>query len=449
MKKFLSIATSALLVLAISLTGCSKGNAEKSTSESNNSKVTLQFWAGCITSDRDAVYKNYVQAVSQKYPNITINYLGVPGDWSAYKQKLDMAISAGTAPDITNYFIASHISDGFYFAIDNYFNKWADKKFINNNIQTSVRNYDQKSHKLYGMPYSTQMQIFWARTDWLKNANLSAPTTWDDFFSDVQKLTDKSQDKYGYSIRGGSGSASNLEFLMYDYSGITNYFDKNGKSTINDPKNVEFCNKYFSMYNVYTPQDDLTKSWTQLASTFQSGKAAFIQHNLGSGSAMAKAFNNDYSKFEAIPFPKSIKGYVVHSALQPNALSISSTSKYKQQAFDALTVFVTKDMQVSYSKVYGEMPANSESTSDEFFKSTPYMQVGANLINSSSTEFSDTPYYLPDYASIQSKIEPMIQQVMTKQITVQAMLNQWADLLTKSRATYEASIKSSSKSSSK
>src|SRR5699024_10814317 len=96
-----------------------------------------------------------------------------------------------------------------------------------------------------------------------------------------------------------------LEMLMYSYSGITNYFDDNGKATINDPKHVEFLQKYLiDAYVNYTAEDDLTKSWTELSSAFQSGGAGFVVHNLGSDKFSSKLFEYDTTKFAAAPFPE-------------------------------------------------------------------------------------------------------------------------------------------------
>ena len=75
---------------------------------------------------------------------------------------------------------------------------------------------------------------------------LETPTTWDEVFDDVEKLTDKSNGVYGFSIRGGAGSSQQLEQMLYQYSGITEMFDKDGNSTINDPKHVEFLEKFAS-----------------------------------------------------------------------------------------------------------------------------------------------------------------------------------------------------------
>ena len=40
----------------------------------------------------------------------------------------------------------------------------------------------------------------------LAEAGVEAPKTWDDFFEAAEKLTDKDNDQYGYTIRGGAAS---------------------------------------------------------------------------------------------------------------------------------------------------------------------------------------------------------------------------------------------------
>lgn len=443
MKKLIGIGIAVSLILSLAASGCS--TKPKDTTKNTNEKASVSFWAACISQDRDTFYKGLVTTVKEKYPNITLNYLGVPGDISAYYQKLDMAIAADTAPDITNSFGSKYIANGYYLALDNYFNNWSEKDNMNQSLISAIRNYDTVNKKLYAIPSGTNVWIMWERTDLLNASGLKTPTTWDDFFNDIAKMTDKSKDQYGLSIRGGAGSANTLEMLMYDYSGITSEFDKNGKSTINDPKNVEFVEKYLGAYNVYSPQDDLTKGWTQLASTFQSGKAAFVFHNLGSGSAMDTAFKGDTSKYAAVAWPMSAAGYNV-SEFMPDGASISSKSKVKDAAWDVVALYEGQETQVQYAKLYAEIPGNSKAMTDTFFTNTPYMKTGVDFVNAKTTKVLDAPFYMPEYTSVQTQVEPLVQKVMTKQMTAQAMLDQWAALMDKARSDYMASLKSGSSS---
>lgn len=438
-----------LTAAAFVLSGCSGGDKgsgsasdggsspKASASGKSNDKATISFWAAAVTPERDAFFKKIVQQFEDENPNIHVDYLGVPGDLSAYEQKLNVAISAGSAPDITNDFKSEYISRGYYEPLDDYFNSWDGKDQISQGALQSNRLLDAKEGKLYALPYSSQTWNLWVRPDWFQEANLPLPGTWDDFFADIQKLTDKSKDRYGLSIRGGAGSANTLESLMYSYSGLGDYFTADGKATINDPKNVEFVEKYLGAYNVYTPEDDLNKGWTELAATFTSGKAAIVIHNLGSASSMEQAFGGDHNKFQALPFPKNDKGEEVHPGLAALGLTMAKTAKNKDAVWQFMTFYLSKDINSQYGKLYGEIPANTEAAKDSWVQDMPYMKQAADLLASPDTKFSKNPYYLPGYNNVQKNMEPLIQKVMAKQMTAKELLDEWAKQLEAEKAKFD------------
>lgn len=436
--KMIKTAAALTLAASLALTACGKGGDEAAKPGADGAgsakKTTISFWAAAVTPERNAFFESVVKQFQEKNPNITVDYLGVPGDLSAYEQKLDVAIAAGQAPDITNDFKADYIARGAYEPLDEYFSKWENKDQISAGPLQSNRLLDAKEGKLYALPYSSQTWNLWVRPDWFKEANVQLPDTWDQFFDGVKKLTDKSKGRYGLSIRGGAGSANTLEMLMYAYSGIPEYFTKEGKATINDPLNVEFVEKYLGAYNVYTPEDDLNKGWTELAATFQSGKTATVIHNLGSASSHEKAFGGDRSKFMAVTFPKSIKGDRVHPGLMPLGLTMSKTSKDKEAVWKFMTFYLSKEINSQYGKLYGEIPANKEAAKDAWVQELPYMKSAAELLASPDTKFAKNPYYLSGYNNVQKNVEPMIQKVMAKKMTAKELLDEWAKLLEKEKA---------------
>ncbi|GJM68090.1 hypothetical protein HMSSN036_03060 [Paenibacillus macerans] len=125
-----------------------------------------------------------------------------------------------------NDFKADLITRDVLEPLDDYFAAWEDKDLISPEIIASNRKLDAKEGKLYALPYSSQTWNLWVRPDWFKEAGLKLPETWPDFFTAVEKLTDKGKSRYGLSIRGGAGSANTLEMLMYSYSGITDYLPR-------------------------------------------------------------------------------------------------------------------------------------------------------------------------------------------------------------------------------
>lgn len=441
MNKTLSIVLAVIMSMTLLLIGCGSPKYQGTSEENSNKKIKVTFWAASVTPEREAFFKEFQKEVSETYPNIELDFLGIPGDLSAYRQKVDVAIAAGNAPDITNDFRSSLLTNGYYEDLTSYFDKWEDKDKINTELVKAIKAYDPSGNGLYALPYSSQTWNLWIRSDWFKDKGLEVPVNWDQFFNTVEKLTDRDKNQYGLAIRGGSGSANTLEMLMYSYSGITNYFTSDGKSTINDPKNIEFVEKYLGSYNKFTAPDDLTKSWTELANSFQSGKAGIVVHNLGSGKSMASAFNNDTSKFQAAKFPASSKGYIVNPRLLPLGLSMSSKSENKDAAWKVMTLYLSKDINTEYCKEYGEIPANMDAQKDNFFKDTQYMAIGVELETSKDVKFIDVPYYLPTYSKIQSQMDSAIQKVMSKQMTAKEMLDKWAALLEKAKEDYDNSVR--------
>lgn len=396
-----------------------------SAKQSLDKKTTIVFWAGAITLERESFWQGVVKDFMAKNPDIAVNFLGVPGDLHSYNEKVNVAIAAGQAPDIINNYASDLVARGVLEPLDDYFANWDSKDKIIPSAIASVRSTDPKGGRLYGLPFGIQPWIMWLRPDWLKEGNLPLPGTWDQFFDDAKKLTDSSKHRFGYGIRGGAGSANTLEMLMYSYSGIKDFFTTNGKSTINDPLHIQFLEKYLGGFNVLTPEDDLSKGWTELATAFQSEKVGMIFHNLGSASSHDKAFNGDLSKFMAVPFPKSVKGYNVHPRVTPSVMMMLHNSKNKEAAWKFMTYFVLNH-NGKYGQLYGEIPPNFDAMKEDWIQKNPYFKTGSDLMSSPDTRFTDNPDYLPSYTNIQMNMEPLIQKVMAKKLSVKELLDEWA-----------------------
>jgi multiple sugar transport system substrate-binding protein len=69
-----------------------------------------------------------------------------------------------------------------------------------NDIPAQVREYASYKGTQYGLPLSTEPYVLWYRTDKLKEAGLTPPTTWDEYFGAAEKLTAGGQ--YGLLLPG-------------------------------------------------------------------------------------------------------------------------------------------------------------------------------------------------------------------------------------------------------
>lgn len=435
-------AFSLLGVFAMLLSSCS-GSATVPPSESavsSTPQTTVKFWTYCSTPERDQDFIRFQQLLKEKNPEIKLEYLGLPGDSSTFMQKLDVAIASDTAPDFTDFYDSKYIKYGFYEPLDAFYNTWSERNSLSSDAIAQARAYDPKQHQLYTLPFSMQPWGMWVRPDLLQSAGLSVPQTWEEFFTATQTLTNRENDQYGIALRGGPGSSNTLEALMYAYSGIPNYFDKNGKCTINNPRNVEFAQQYLGLYNRYSAQDDLVKGWTQLTQSFQAGKAGIIFHNFGSGTSIAMAFYGDKTRYRAAVFPKSKESGQQMRFVAMRSVSMNSKSKVKDAAFQAMTLYCGAEVQIPRCKTQGEVPVSTELSTVYSDYRPDYLLLAEKIVEGKDGSAQIlAPVYLPQYSDIQAQMEPKIQKVMTGSLSAKEMLDQWASLLESAKRDFDRS----------
>lgn len=441
MKKFTK-KLALLLATTMLLTACgtepqqSVSTESKQTQESNvasetkKENVTLTLWADFVTPERTEYVERMVENYMKENPHVKIEVTPLP---DSADDKLMIAYDAGQGPDIflsSGPDVTSHINGEYIIPLDQYFDNWADKDLILPGAIETVRQYDiTGNNNLYYIPNGISFTVLWVRSDWLKETN-SSVDTWENLFQAVENMTDKSAGHYGIAIRGGKGGAKFLERQMYAYSGILSVFDENGKCTINDPKNVEFVERYLGLYGKYTAEGDLNYGWTELAAAFDSGAAGMIIHNLGSASNHMDAFNGDQTKFEAIGMPLNDQGTSVNLMIQPGGMTISSTCKHPQEAFDFIAYMSTGEQVSEYCQQWGVVPVETDVLENAaWIDEQPWYEASAEKLLDENTLFYNQYSWLPGHDDIYGEMDTASQYVMTGEMTAQEMLDEWAEYL--------------------
>lgn len=452
-KKF--AATGLALMMAASLAGCGSGNqntapagstAAESKAETeaqkteSGEKVKLTFWMEMTTPELDQVYQTAVDNYMSEHPDVEIEYLGIPGNAADAKNKLEMAFSANAAPDVFQCFMPEFITRGNIIPLTDYYeNSELNGKIAQGSLEANLE-YDPQKKDLYAIPSYMNVRNFWIRSDWYAEKGIEIPQTWDEFFDSIKEVADPENNRYGTTIRGGSGGAQNLEYMMYAYSGITEAFDEEGKSTINDPLHAEFCEKYLSLYNKYTAEDDLNKGWTEVAASFQSETTASIFHNLGSAELIDNTFGGDYSKFQIFLMPPSVKGYNCHPVVDAQGYSISKNCQNPDAAWDFIQYMVS-DAAPDVVKLRGGIPVEEEASKADWVTEKPYYVTAAEYMADPELKFFKEPLYLTEYRNILANTaEPKMQEAMTGLCSVQEFLDEWAQAMTEEKANYDATF---------
>jgi multiple sugar transport system substrate-binding protein len=437
------------LTMSMFLAACGAGSNETTiengagSAKANNKeqKVKLTFWDNNAGPDRTPHYQELIRRFQEKNANIEVEYVGIPTKTA--KEKIDVAIATQEMPDVTGLslmWIGDFVANDALLPLDPFYDKWEDKDKIAK-AEIDSQRAAAKDAKLYRLPTADNMDILWYRSDWFKEAGVNPPQTWDDFFNAAQKMTDPSKNRFGFTIRGGDGGGFQLQRLMFAYSGISKYFDESGKSTINDPKHVEFVKKYLSMYKKNTAQSDVTNGYKEMVASFDTGVAAMMQHNLGSYGEHSKTLQE--GQFAAMPLPKSnFNGKIVIEGGNSSGFAIFKSTKHPEEAWKFLSYLGSADGQSYFNQKTGQMPTNNEVLQNDWVKKANHIQITGAAFSDKDAVFNNPPFYLPEYQQILSQVvEPGMQAVMMGRKTAEEFLNEWAKALENSQVAYNKNAK--------
>lgn len=436
------------LAATLLLTGCGGGSQPSTAIKEEGPKpaeapvenVKITFWDENAGPQRTPYYEELIKQFEAENPNIKVEYVGIPNKSS--KQKYDASIAANDTPDVGGVqtsWIADFSAREALVPLDDYFNQWEDKEKINRGAIDFNRSVSLDG-KLYQIPTTQNLDILWYRPDWYQEAGLKAPENWDEFFTAVEKMTDKGQNRFGFTIRGGKGGSFQLQRMMYANSGIGEYFDANGKSTVNDPKHVEFVKQYLGIYKQYTPESDITNAYKEMIAGFDTGAVALVQHNIGSFAEHEKALQP--GQFAALPLPKTADGKYTVEGGNTNGYAIFKTTKHPDAAWKFVSFLANAKSQSYWNQNIGQIPTHSDVLNEQWVKDAQHIQAAFTVLEDPNTVFYNPPFYLPDYRSIlDNVVDPGIQAVMSGKKSVEDFLNEWAAAMEKSKQQFDAVMK--------
>lgn len=429
--------TPILMIMVLGLVACGNDGDESSgsgTGKVSEDVVELTFWDENAGPQRTPIWEELIERFEAENPDISIEYVGLPN--SSSKSKLDTAIAANNTPDIgsvqTSWLPEFSTRDALL-PLDDYF---ADSE-LSGLINEGAIEFNKEivaDSKLYGIPYTQNLDVIWIRSDWFEEASLDAPETWDDFFHAVEAMTDS--ERYGYTIRGGAGGSIQLQRLMFAYTGFEQYFDEDGNAVVGDPANVEFLERYFDLYKAYTPESDITNDYKEMIAGFDTGVVAMVHHNIGSFGEHNKAF--EPHQFEAIPLPKTEDGRYVAEGGNTINVAIFNSTEHPDEAWRFVEFINSAESQSYWNEQVGQIPTNSEVLEMEWIQDAPHIETAFEVYDNSNTILYQPPFYLPDYRSILDNIvDPGIQAVMSGEKTIEEFLTEWATAMEESEAKYK------------
>ncbi|MEU9442624.1 sugar ABC transporter substrate-binding protein [Streptomyces sp. NPDC048304] len=427
-------------VLALTATACGddgSGSAGDKGGEGSG-KGTITFWDnnGGVRTD---IWKQIIADFEKKYPDIKVNYVGAPA--ASAQSKYDTAIQGGGLPDVGGVgtaMLAEVAAQGALEPLDSRLHKSPlDGKLSQSLIDVSKA--AGGGDTLYQVPTSANNGTLWYRTDLFKKAGLEAPATWSKFYTAADKLTNRSKNEFGFTIRGGEGSIAPALDAVYGQTGITSFWNGD-KTTVNDPKNVAALAKYVALYKKDTPSADVNNDFTKMVAQWDSGTIGMLSHNLGSYQDHLKALGKD--TFRGIPNPTLDDGTRVQVSNPVDGLSLFKSSKNKAAAWKFIEFALSHEENSKFNQSAGQVPANTDAAKDAWIQAAEPTKLAAEALNGGTTKIVQLPYYLPDWNTIsKADNEPNFQKVLLGKMSAKDFLDTLADQLNKAQADWKKNHK--------
>jgi multiple sugar transport system substrate-binding protein len=430
-KRLLTTVSALVVGASLALTGCGSGS---DTSAGGTTEIT--FWDDNGGPARTPVWRHIIAEFQKANPKIKVNYVGIP--IAQAQQKYDTAIAGDGLPDVggvTTAMLANLVAQKALDPLDDRVAGSALNGKLNPQITGTVK-ATVPDGKLYMVPMSTNMGVFWYRTDWFDEAGLKPPETWNELFGAVEKLTAAADNRYGFTIRGGAGSIAQMLEVIYAQSGITEIFDAGGRATVNDPRNVAALTKLAALYKKVTPEADLNNDYVKMVAQFDGGNVAIMQHNLGSYNDHLKALGAD--KVAAMALPPSDSGVRAILSNPVSGIGVFATGDNKDAAYAFASFAASKAMNSYWAEQTGVLPANTEVGGEAWLAGLQHIAEANRVLNDRDTRIVQLPYHLPEFNSItKAETEPLFQKVLLGELTPKNFLDQLATKLTDAQTKYK------------
>lgn len=423
------VATGAAVVLVGGLASCSGG-----AGGSGDGDVTLTFWDHSGNPTRAETYEAIIEKFEESHDGITVDFLTLPSD-SAF-EKIQTSLASNEAPDVASLsgtFVAPLAGQGALLNIDEQFAASPLADEMDQGMVDGVRQ-DARDGGLYALPYTLTYGTLWYRTDlWQDAGYADGPASWDDFYEGAEALTDPADGQYGFAMRGGAGGVFQFMQAMYAESGVTELFDDEGVSTIDDPANVDAFTRYVGLYNTATSEADLGYGYPDMVAAFDGGSAATLQHNLGSYGEHAAALKDD---FAALPLPEAEDGTRAVLTDPVPSFAVFQASEHPEEAWEFTEFLLSEENNGALNETIGQIPSNVESRSEDWVTDLQSVSAASDWLEGDVTLMA-APTYLPDYGTImRNEMEPELQRVLLGELDPEEFLHAWADRMAEEQQEY-------------
>lgn len=312
------------------------------------SKKILRVWETETDPSAIKVFDEIIQKFEQRYPGIKIEHETI--SWNDLSKKLTAALATGDVPDLVHlepFMVSSLYEKKLLAPIDDVI-----KAIGEDDIYDSVKKLQYFDGHYYGIAYAIGTTYFSYRKDWSKEKGLNVPKTWNEYLNFVKTLTDKSKNRYGVILPGGSPFFVDQLTAELVASNGGYLFEPNGKPAFTNKKVVEVL-AFWKELSKYASPEWTSESYIAQFRSYAMGTGATVPVTYARASKQidkdAPAGANDPEHFAVMIQPVGPSGNKSYATIDCEPWSIFASSKAINEAKEFLKFFYQKENYLRYT----------------------------------------------------------------------------------------------------
>lgn len=245
--------------------------------------------------------------------------------------------------------------------------------FIPSTVDT-VRYFD----RLYAVPFATNAELLFSRTDLLEEIGLSEPPqTFDEMWTAISQIKENHPEMLGYGSQFAKYEGLTCQFTAMVGAAGGSVFDDEGKPSVDTPEALKALEALRTAFDEdFIPQEALTYMEEPSRQAYQDGRLAFLTnwpyvYALGQAEDGSSKINGKISVSVYPGFDGPGK-----SALGGSNYGISAFSKNKGTALEFIEFMTGFDAMKAYIVASGSAPAREDVFTDaEVLEAYPFFDI--------------------------------------------------------------------------
>ncbi|HEX2524994.1 MAG TPA: sugar ABC transporter substrate-binding protein [Geminicoccus sp.] len=349
--------------------------------------------------------------------------------------KLTTAFTSGAGPDclaISDIWLAQLAGGGWLESLEPYLQASGIEADITPASMGIARMYNNTAYYI-GFVVEA-FTLFYNKKHFAAAGLTEPPATLDEFRVHAEKLTDASNNKFGYYVEGGDGwSFQQWTTWAIGTGGLgvnRTFFDANGRCVLNSPQHADGLQQWVDLYqkSKVSPPASAVGTFQDQISAFSAGQVAM---NFGWGSflsIMAKGVGEENLGTARTPAGPTGSNFYFAG----NGFALNAASPNKEAAWEFIRFLLRPENNAPWNREYGAIPTNIRTWDQEWLKKPIYEPILAMLSDTPSLVYH--PRYIPGYGSFQSQFSPpQIQKTLLGGQTAAQHLEQIASALNELR----------------